>query len=148
MWIYINMQKSSSFHLLILQTQSILEHHHMTGQTHFCPCQCLKFNLLLICLNLYQHARNQLIPWLYSWDRFNFRVQRPDWPYPFLTMPHQKNFNKLLIFVNLYQHAKNETVSLICSTESPAIWLAESILAYISGTKSFSSIGFVQGSSQ
>ena len=27
-----------------------------------------------------------------SWDTPNFIVQRPDWPYSFLTMPNQKNF--------------------------------------------------------
>ena len=46
-----------------------------------------------------------------------FRVQRPDWPHQFLTMPNQKNFDQLLIFVNLCQHAKNEAVSSTCSGE-------------------------------
>ena len=85
-------------------------------------------------MNLYQHAKNQLIPSLHSWDAVNFRIQKPDWPYHFLTtvsfrvqkpdwsyqfftMLNQKTFNQLLIFVNLYQHAKNETVSSIYSGE-------------------------------
>ena len=58
-------------------------------------------------------ANNQLVPSVLSWDTVNVRVQRPDWPHSFLTMPYQK----LLIFVNLYQHAKNEAVSLIYSGE-------------------------------
>ena len=45
----------------------------------------------------------------------NFRVQRPDWPYPFLTIPNQKIFDQLLIIMNFYKHAKNEAVSSICS---------------------------------
>ena len=53
-----------------------------------------------------------------SWDTPNFIVQRPDWPYSFLTMPNQKIFNQLLIFVNLYQHPKNEAVSSIFSGET------------------------------
>ena len=51
------------------------------------------FNHLLICMNLYQHAKNQLIPKVHSWDTINFRVQRPNWPHLFLTMPNQKIFN-------------------------------------------------------
>ena len=68
-------------------------------------------------MNLYQHAKNQLIPSVHSSDTVNFRVQRPDGSNPFLTMPNQKIFNQLLIFANLYQHAKNEAVSSICSGE-------------------------------
>ena len=52
---------------------------------------------------------NQLIPSVHSWETWkttNFRVHRPDWPYPIFTMLNQKNFNQLLIFVNLYQHIK------------------------------------------
>ena len=70
------------------------------------------FNHLLICVKLYQHAKNQLVPSVLSWDTINFRFQRPDWPHSFLTMPHQKLFNRL--FVNLYQYAKNEAVLSIC----------------------------------
>ena len=58
-------------------------------------------------MNLYQHAKNQLIPSAHSWDTVNFKVQRPDWSHPFLSMPNQKIFHQLLIFVNLYQEAKN-----------------------------------------
>ena len=69
------------------------------------------FNHVLICMNLYQHVKNQLTSSVHSSDALNFWLQRPDWPYPFLTMPYQKTFNQLLIFVNLYQHAKNKPVS-------------------------------------
>ena len=75
------------------------------------------FDQLLIFVITYQHVKNQVIPFVYSSDTVNFRVQRPDWPNLFLTMPHQKLFNQHLIFVNLYQHAKNEAVSSICSGE-------------------------------
>ena len=107
------------------------------------------FNHFLICMNLYQHAKNHLILLVHSWDTVNFRVQRPDWPYPFLTITNQKIFNQLLIIMNFYQHAKNEAVSLICSGEivdlkNPAIWWAENILAYISGSRFFPNLGFVK----
>ena len=56
----------------------------------------------------------------------SFRVQRPDWPYPFLTMLNQKTFNQHLIFVILHQHAKNEAVSSICSGEIVDLKILES----------------------
>ena len=75
------------------------------------------FNHLLICMNLCQHAKTQLIPSVHSWDTVIFRVERPDWPDPLLAMPNQKIFNQLLIFVNLYQHEKNYALSSICVRE-------------------------------
>ena len=82
------------------------------------------------------------------WRYSHFRLHRPDWSHPLFTMPNQKMFDQLLIFVNLYQHAKNYTVSSICVGEmvdfNPGIWLAETILAYISGTRFFPNIWFVK----
>ena len=46
------------------------------------------FKNLSICMNLYQHAKNWLIP---SSDTVNFRVQR-QWSHPFLAIPNQKMF--------------------------------------------------------
>ena len=79
--------KNQFFHLFILQIQSILETCHPT----FDYPNPKIFNQLLICMNLYQHAKNQLIPFVHSSDTVNFRVQRPDFPNPFLTMPNQNN---------------------------------------------------------
>ena len=62
-------------------------------------------------------------------------------------MPNQKNFSQFLIFVKLHQHAENEDVPSTCSGEILDLkilqsdWLAESILAYISGTRFFTNIG-------
>ena len=65
-------------------------------------------------LNLLEHAKNQFIPSLHSWDTVNFRVPWPDRPHPFLTMPTQNLFDHILIYVNSYhQHTKNQAVSLI-----------------------------------
>ena len=64
------------------------------------------FYHLLICMNLYQHAKHQLIPFVRFWVKVKFRVQRPDCPHPFSAMPNQKLIDQLLILVNLYQHAK------------------------------------------
>ena len=44
----------------------------------------------LICMKLCQHTKSGLIPLVQSWNIVNFKVQRPDWPYPFLTMPNKK----------------------------------------------------------
>ena len=74
------------------------------------------FNYLLICMNLYQTAKNQLIPSTQSWDTVKFRVQYQIGHAHILTMPNYKIFEHL-IFVNLYQYAKNETVLSICSEE-------------------------------
>ena len=75
---------------------------------------------LLICVKLYQQAKNQLVSLVLSWNKVTFRVQRPDWPHFFLIMPYQKLFNQLLIFVNFYEDemkSKNGAVSSICSGE-------------------------------
>ena len=61
--------------------------------------------------------KKQFIPSVHSTDTVKFRVQRPDWPHPFLTMSNQKIFNRPVIFVNLYQHAKKEVLSSIRSGE-------------------------------
>ena len=72
----------------------------------------------------------------------------PDWPHPFLAKSIQKKFYQVLIYVNLYQHAKNQAISLIFWRygwlKNLAIWLAENILAYISGTRIFPNMEFVQ----
>ena len=51
-----------------------------------------KFSITF-CVKLYQHAKNHLTPSVHSWDSINFRVQRPDWPHPFFTIPNQKKIN-------------------------------------------------------
>ena len=106
------------------------------------------FNQFLICVKLYQHAKNQFTLSLHSWNKISFRVQRPDWSHPFLTMHNQTFFDQLSIYKNLFQHAKNEDfIDLFWRNgwfKNPAIWIIESILAYISGKKSFPNRGFVQ----
>ena len=77
-------------------------------------------------MNLFQHAKNQLIPSAHSGDTANFGVQRPDWPHSYMTIPNQKIFHQLLIFVNLYQHAKNYALSSICSGEMVDLKILES----------------------
>ena len=130
-------------YLFLFTIQSILESHHQTSHTHFSPCPPTEiFKHFLICMNLYQNTKNQLIPSLHSSDIVNFRVQRPNWPHSFLTIPKQKNFYQLFFFLNLYQHAKKWGcfINLFWWNswfKNPAIWLAESILAYISETRFF-----------
>ena len=99
-----NMPKISLFHLFILQIESILESHHMTGHIHFWPRQPLNFQRPF---NLHEFvpACKKSVN---SWDTVNLRVQRPD-------------------LLNLLWRNSSFT--------NYAIWLAESILAYISGTR-------------
>ena len=98
---------------LILQIESILESHHMTGHIHFWPHQPLNFQRPF---NLHEFVPACKKP-VNSWDTVNLWVQRPD----LLNM--------------LWRNS---------SFRNYAIWLAESILAYISGTRFFPNIGLVQ----
>ena len=88
-------------------------------------------------INLYQHAKNQSIPSVHSWETINFRVQRPDWLHPFLAMPNQKNVDQILIFVNFVSTCKKWGCFInLCWRKdwfkNPTIWMVDSILAYIS----------------
>ena len=69
-------------------------------------------NYLLIFLDLHQHAKNQLILSIYSLDLINFRVQWPDWPDPFLTIPNHKVSNQLFIYISLCHHANQAILSI------------------------------------
>ena len=113
------------------------------------------------CYDSASTCKNQFIPFVHSSDRVNFRVPSHDCPNPFWTTPTPKIFNVLLTCMDLYQHAKKsvnswDTVNFrvqrpdllnLLWRNSPfrnyAIWLADSILAYISGTRFFPNIGFV-----
>ena len=95
---------------------------------------------------MHHHAKNQFIPSIHSWDTVNFRVLWPDWPHPFLTTHIQNFFDQLLIHLNLYQHAKKSGyfIDLFWRygwLKNPAVWLAENILAHISGTRIFPDMG-------
>ena len=146
------MQKISLFHLFILQIQSILESHHQTGHIHFWPCSPPRiFNHLLICVKLYQHANIQLVASVFSWDTVNFRVQRLDWLHSFLAMLHQKLCHQFLIFLNFLKISTCKKWGCFIDWllrnawfKNPAIWMAESILVYISGTTFFPNRRFVQ----
>ena len=144
------MQKIRLFHLFSFEKQAILQFQDQTGHTHFWPSP--------ICINI---KRNQFISFVHSSDRVNFRVPSHDWPHRFwLHQPlnFQRPFN-LHEFVPACKKSVNswDTVNLRVqrpdllnllwrnsSFRNYAIWLAESILAYISGTRFFPNIGFVQ----
>ena len=67
-----------------------------------------------------------------------FRVLWPNWSHPFLTTHIQKFLDQLLIYVNLYDMTKpGYFIDLFWRygwLKNAAIWLAENILAHISGT--------------
>ena len=159
---WINFQPSSTCTSMQKIRLYILESNIQTGHTHFWPCPpnkfFISFQLLWICINMpkislfhlfilqiesileshlmtghihfwpcqplnFQHPFNfyEFVPAckksVHSWDTVNLRVQRPD-------------------LLNLLWRNT--------SFRNYAIWLAESILAYISGTRFFPNIGFVQ----
>ena len=135
MWICVNMQNVSLFHLFILKVQSILESHYQTGYTHFWLCSFKKFPSLFNLLE-FVPASKKSVNSIYSSlrDTVSFRVQIPDWPNPFLTMPNINIFDQLLILWNCTKMQKmklfHRFVWRNCWFKNPAIWLAESFLAY------------------
>ena len=84
--------------------------------------------------NLNRHARYPFISSIHSWDTASFKVLWPEWRHPFwLTLWFCVKMPKMRLFTNLcwsYKWLKN-----------PAIWLAESILAHISGARFFPNMG-------
>ena len=64
---------------------------------------------LLIFVNLYPYAKNQVTPSDHSLDTVIFKVPSHGWLHPILTMPAPT------IFMKLYQHAKNKLIPLVNS---------------------------------
>ena len=88
--ITVSLQKISSIHKFI---QQILGSHKLNDQTHFWPDPPQNYWNNLTFLNLHQHAKNQFISSIHSWNTANFRVLWLDWPHPFLTMVTQIYFD-------------------------------------------------------
>ena len=81
-------------------------------------------------------------------------------PLPFLTTPTQKSLKLLFAFLHFHQHVKNQFIPSIHFWGTVLRthyfidlfqrygwlknWLAENILAHISGTKIFLNLGFMQ----
>ena len=145
------MKKIILFHLFIFEIQSILESHDQTDHTHFWQMSThTNFDQLLICVKLYQHEKNQLIPTVHSWNTISLIVQRSDWPQPFLTMPDQKQLPSTFNFCGFVSACKKWGCFIHLFQRNgwlkhSAIWMAESIFRYkIAGTRSFPNRGFVQ----
>ena len=90
------MQKTSLFHLLVLQIQSILESCHQTGHTHFWPWPPPQ----KVPITFWFPACKTTVNSISLVHTLKFRVQRPDWPYLLLTMPNQNIFDQLCEFVS------------------------------------------------
>ena len=85
-----------------------------SNPAHFVPCPPKKIsNYLLICVNLYQHAKNQSNS-ICTFLRYTVNLDSRDQigHIHTLIMSNQKLLEKLSVFVNLYQ-----PVSLVCSRE-------------------------------
>ena len=81
---------------LILQIQSILESCQETERTcSFLTMLTWKIFNHLICVKLYQLAKNQSTRSFHSLDVVNFRVHTRDWPCTFSTMLNLKLFDQL-----------------------------------------------------
>ena len=84
---------SSQFYVHIMKLATLIFDHSTSNIS----------NNFLICMNLYQHAKNQ-VNFICSFFRYNeFRTQKSDCPDPPLTMPNQEIFNQLLTFARLFR---------------------------------------------
>ena len=108
-WICTSMQKTSVLEAANFRVPwSDWSHPFLTMPTQ------KNFDWLLIFVNLYQHAKNQFIPTVYSLETVNLKVPSHDWPHPSSTMRTPKTFK--LIFMKLYQHGKNKLIPLVNSS--------------------------------
>ena len=90
------MQKISLFHLFILQIESILESHHMTGHIHFWPRQLLNFQRPF---NLHEFvpASKKSVN---SWDTVNYgeivhlEIMQFDWLRVFWPKSQEQDFSE------------------------------------------------------
>ena len=118
------------------------------------------FDQFLTIMTLHQHAKNQFIPFAHS-SQSNLESHHMTghihfWPNQPLNFQHCFNLHK---FVPACKKSVNSWDTVNFRVQRPdllnllwrnssfrnyAIWLAESILAYISGTRFFPNIGFVQ----
>ena len=149
MWPCVNMQKIGLFHRLILQIQSILESCQQTERAcSFLTMLTWKIFNHLICVKLYQLAKNQSTRSFHSLDVVNFRVHTRDWPCTFLTMLNLKLFDQLYFCEFVWTLKKCGCVIDLFRKngwfEDPAISRAETILNYISATRFFPNRRFVQ----
>ena len=92
------------------------------------------FDQLLIFVNLYQHAKNQLIHFVPSSDTISFRALSPKRPHPFLTMLTPKIFNSFNLCESV-PACKNSVVSICLflrysKFQSPETRLATPIFDY------------------
>ena len=109
MWLHINMQKTSyTFHLFILQIQSILQSHHQTSCTHFWPYQAQKVSIIFCEI---VPACKKSVSSVSSFLRYS-QFYSPETRLAILIFGHAPPKIFLSTFVNVYQHAKNEAVSI------------------------------------
>ena len=135
------MQKISLFHLLIFEIVNfrvpLLDwpHRFLTMPTP------KVLNDLLTCMNFNKHAKNQLIPYVHSYEKSILKTRdqiahNQFWPCS--TKKFSTNFYFLGICINMQK--RGYFINLFWGNscfENPVIWLAESILACISGTRFF-----------
>ena len=141
------MQKISPIHWFILEMQ-ILESQDLKDHAHFLspPSKNYQLNFWLSWI-FFQYIKHQFNPLIPFWDTANFSIIRPEWPHPFLTMATPIFFNQPFNFhYSLSTCKKNQAFSSFVflrysQFKNAAIWLAKNILAHISGTRSFQSMG-------
>ena len=90
------MQHIISFHFFVFEIQSTSGSHDQTGNAHFLtmPIQKL-FDQLLIYVNLYQHAKNQAILFIFSGDMIDCKILQSDWLKTFLPISQEQKFSHI-----------------------------------------------------
>ena len=82
-----SMQKIISIHTLI---QQILGSHELNAMPIFDHARPNRSKTTFSFLEFTPASKKSVIPSIHSQDRVNFRVLRPNWPHPFLTMSTHK----------------------------------------------------------
>ena len=98
---------------------------------------------LLNFLNFYQYTKNQLAISIPSWDTANVSVLGPDWQHSFLIIPTPILSNQILISQAFSSFCSRVYLCIYSQLKNTAIWV-ESILVYISRTRTFPRMWFVQ----
>ena len=141
------MQKSV-YSICLFWNKSILESCDQTGHTHFWPCRpkefVISFRFLWICINM--QKVNLFHP-------FIFQIQSVLGSCDQTGYSHNKKFKSTFNFFEFLSTCKRWGcfINFFWRNnwfENPTIWLAETILVFISETRFFQNMGFVQEQSK
>ena len=120
------MQKISSFHQFILVIQPILEFCGQTGKNPFLTMPIQKyFDQLLIYVNLYQHAKNQVISLICSGDMVDQKILQSDQLRTFWPISQEPEFSQI------WDLCRNTTNNINFHYRTSSVKISYKIFQYI-----------------